>query len=712
MNQTLNRSLLSAWKSTLLAALVAPVALFAQTVPGAEGFGAATVGGNAGSVLYVTSLSDANPSNPATGTLRWAVNQSGARKILFQVAGTIALKDHLYIVNPNITIDGSTAPGDGICLKDYSVIIDSTSQVILRYIRIRRGDVEVLKYNEEHDLDRPENSDGLDCISLDRSQNVLIDHCSLSWSCDEIFGITRCQNVTIQWCIIAEPLTNPHIHPYGDNHAYCLNISSSTLSVHHNLISRYVFRGPQFEANDNDSDQGYTVKMEAVNNLIVNYESSGSRYSAGIEVGEPIGMNFHFIKNRYLNPSDDEPDIEVITKYGANSNVKTYLLGNIGPVRTSDTMDQWAGVYLDGTSGNVQFSSAPSQYQTQRSNSSLFTVPVPVTTQAATAIYDLILDNAGANISRDAVDTRVVAEVRNNSYFAPVHSQADVGGWPILSPGNVAPYAPSDLAAAATSSSQIDLTWTDNSVNESGFRIQRSADGTNWSDLTTVGADVTSYPDTGLSATTTYYYRVDANNAYGNSAFSNPANATTQSSSSLPGGWAQSDIGSVGVAGSGTYSSGTYTVVGSGDLKGGEDRFHYVYQVATNDCEIIARVTSVQHNDDDAAAGVMIRDDMNDDCKMAAMLITASNGAKARRRTSVGGNTIDTTISVSAPEWVRVKRTGDSFKFYRGGNGTDWTLEKTVTITMGSTVRIGLAVTADDNDETCTATFTNVSATP
>jgi regulation of enolase protein 1 (concanavalin A-like superfamily) len=97
---------------------------------------------------------------------------------------------------------------------------------------------------------------------------------------------------------------------------------------------------------------------------------------------------------------------------------------------------------------------------------------------------------------------------------------------------------------------------------------------------------------------------------------------------------------------------------------------------------------------------------------MAAMLITASNGAKARRRTSVGGDTIDTTISVSAPEWVRVKRIGDSFKFYRGGNGSDWTLEKTVTITMGSTVRIGLAVTSDDNAETCQATFTNVTATP
>jgi regulation of enolase protein 1 (concanavalin A-like superfamily) len=711
MNPTLKKSLVSAWKFTLLAALLTSPLAHAQTIPGAEGFGAATVGGNAGPIIYVTSLSDANPSSPAPGTLRWAVNQSGPRRIKFQVAGTIALKDHLRIQNPNVTIDGSDAPGDGICLKDYSVIIDETSQVILRYIRIRRGDVELLKYLDANGLYRPTSSTGLDCVSIDESQNVLIDHCSLSWSCDEIFGITRSQNVTIQWCIIAEPLTNPRIHPYGDNHAFGLNISSSTLSLHHNLITRYVYRGPQFEANDNSANQGYTVKMEAVNNLIVNYESSGSRYSAGIETGEGIAMNFHFVKNRYLNPNADQPDIHVITKHGTTTFVKTYVLGNIGPNRPNDTLNQWAGVFLDD-SGDTPINSAPSQYQNQKSSTPLFTAPVTVTTQNADSIYDLILDNAGANISRDTADARVVAEVRNNSYFAPVHSQNDVGGWPVLSPGNVPPYAPSGLVATASSSTQINLNWTDNSANESGFRIQSSPNGTTWTDLATVGANVTTYPHTGLTASTTYYYRVDATNAYGNSAYSNTANATTHAASSLPSPWVQQDIGSVGIAGSGSYSNGTFTVTGSGDLKGSEDRFRYVYQVATGDCEIKARVVSVQNNDSDAAAGVMIRDDLNDNCKMAAMLITASNGAKARRRTSTGGDTIDTTIELSAPEWVRVQRTGDSFKFYRSGNGTSWTLEKTVTITMGSTVRIGLAVTSDDNSETCTATFTNVTATP
>jgi hypothetical protein len=179
----------------------------------------------------------------------------------------------------------------------------------------------------------------------------------------------------------------------------------------------------------------------------------------------------------------------------------------------------------------------------------------------------------------------------------------------------------------------------------------------------------------------------------------------------IPTPWTDMDIGSVGLAGSAALASGTHTITGSGDLKGPEDRFHFVYQEATDDCEIIARVTSISNGDVDAAAGVMIRDNLNDNCRMAAMLITSGNGAKARRRTSVSGNTIDDTIAVSAPEWVKVNRTGNTFKYYRGGDGVSWTLEKTVTISMGGTTYIGLAVTSDDNSELATGTFTNVTTT-
>ena len=105
-------------------------------------------------------------------------------------------------------------------------------------LRVRRGDVIVRATGQ------PTSSVGLDTVSIDNSSNIIFDHCSLSWSCDEIFGIVRNQNVTVQWCVISEPLGDPLLHPYGASHAYGLNCSATMLSVHHNLISKYVFADP------------------------------------------------------------------------------------------------------------------------------------------------------------------------------------------------------------------------------------------------------------------------------------------------------------------------------------------------------------------------------------------------------------------------------------------------------------------------------------
>jgi titin len=96
------------------------------------------------------------------------------------------------------------------------------------------------------------------------------------------------------------------------------------------------------------------------------------------------------------------------------------------------------------------------------------------------------------------------------------------------------PDAPSGLGATAASSSQINLAWTDNASDELGFKIERSTNGTTFSEIATVGTGVTAYSNTGLAASTTYYYRVRAYNAVGNSTYSNTANATTQAGASLP----------------------------------------------------------------------------------------------------------------------------------------------------------------------------------
>ena len=217
--------------------------------------------------------------------------------------------------------------------------------------RSRHGDVETLRRLEADGLERPKGSIDLDNVSLDDSKNLIFDHCSLSWCCDEAFGIVGCENVTIQWCLIAEPLANPRLHPYGDRHAFGLNTSANKLSVHHCLVAHYVMRGPQFEANDVRRTTGYDVQMEAVNNLLFDYERSGSRYTTGIEdhPEEAVGtkFEFQFVNNYYLNPVDRKPEIEAVLKHGVSPQVRVYVAGNVGPHRPQDAGDQLAVVFTE-----------------------------------------------------------------------------------------------------------------------------------------------------------------------------------------------------------------------------------------------------------------------------------------------------------------------------------------------------------------------------
>lgn len=398
--------------------------------PGAEGFGANSLGGKNGKVIIVTRLDD-NPKSPEKGSLRWAVQQKGPRIVKFAVAGTIALKDILYIREPYLTIDGSDAPYKGICIKNYALHLKDTHDIIMRYIRVRRGDVKVLENNEDEGIDRPENSSGLDCITMDDSKNVIIDHCSLSWSCDEIFGIVGCENVTIQWCIISEPLSNPAIHPYGDDHAYCLNLSANTLSVHHCLLANYVMRGPQFETNDITEDQYYDVQMESINNVIFDYKHSGSRYKASPEnnKNEEIKFKFQFMNNVYINPNKIKPEIKVYEYGNPSDRIKVYIANNIGPNRPTNNLPQLACVFIED---QENISQADSDVRNQISNKLLFSPPVPVTIDNVENVYSKVLATVGCSINRDKVDKRILKNVRERIFSKQIKSQNDVGGWPSL----------------------------------------------------------------------------------------------------------------------------------------------------------------------------------------------------------------------------------------------------------------------------------------
>ncbi|MGN6552908.1 MAG: family 16 glycosylhydrolase, partial [Verrucomicrobiota bacterium] len=201
-------------------------------------------------------------------------------------------------------------------------------------------------------------------------------------------------------------------------------------------------------------------------------------------------------------------------------------------------------------------------------------------------------------------------------------------------------------------------------------------------------------------------------NAAGESGNSAQVSATP---TSLPSPWLSQDIGSTGATGSASYSNGVFTVKGAGALIGSRaDAFRFVYQSSSGDCTNVVRVTSVQNTASAARAGVMIRDSLNADAMEAGVWVTPGNGITFSWRKTTGGTTSSTSSSgKTAPYWVKLTRTGNSFRAYYSANGTSWTqFGSTQTISMGSAAYIGMGVTSGAAGTLCTSTIDNVATQP
>lgn len=354
--------------------------------PGAEGFGAETPGGRGGQVLLVTNLNDSGP-----GSLRAACQTKGPRMVVFRVAGVIDLKSAIVIEEPYITIAGQSAPGDGVCLRGDELNV-RTHDAVLRFLRVRPGDIA---------------GRAVDAISVGgNSRNVVIDHCSATWSVDEALSPSGAiSNVTVQWCLIGEPL-NKSVHPKGPHGYGSLVRAVGGVSLHHNLWVHNRARSPRL--GDNYGKPPYPT-FDVRNNVIYNYGDMAS----GL-VGDVLRANY--VAN-YIRPGPDSNRRRGIIVLTEKADASFYVAGNVveGDLALFDRTE------YNGRKLVTQVAKP-------------FDVAAVRTTGAATAFAE-VLDQVGATRPvRDAVDRRIVNHVRTRTGRI-IDSQRDVGAWPVYRSG-------------------------------------------------------------------------------------------------------------------------------------------------------------------------------------------------------------------------------------------------------------------------------------
>ncbi|TWT91041.1 hypothetical protein Mal64_14400 [Pseudobythopirellula maris] len=389
--------------------------------PGAEGGGAYSFGGRGGKVIVVTNLNDSGP-----GSFREAVETGGARIVVFNVAGVIELKSRLVVRAPYLTINGASAPGDGVCIAGDTVELE-THDVVVRHMRFRRGDTWV--------------GDRNDSFGGNPIGNIMIDHVSASWGLDENMSMYRHMysppeggkdikmptvNITIQNSIFSEALDTY-------NHAFGSTIGGYNSTFHHNLWACNTGRNPSV---------GMVYDFTLVNNVLFNWRHRT------VDGGDH--RSYYTIVNNYYKPGPvtpaDKPIAHRVLKpesrrspYYLLDYGRAYVAGNVVEGSESVTADNWdGGVQVDIGEPRGPL---PKGVRVPTDEELLAEIRIdkpyphaPISTQSAEEAYEIVLAGAGATLPRrDAVDERVIQMVRSGevTYKKGIITDIEqVGGYP------------------------------------------------------------------------------------------------------------------------------------------------------------------------------------------------------------------------------------------------------------------------------------------
>ena len=393
--------------------------------PGAEGHGRYVTGGRGGEVRHVTTLED----NSNKGSLRWAVSGSAKKIVVFDVAGIIALNKEL-VIGDNTTIAGQTAPEPGITLRYYTVRPGANN--IIRFLRIRRG--------EERDV-----NDGADATWQRQKQGIVWDHCSFSWSIDEIASFYDNRDFTMQWCTLGEALANPG-HTKGE-HSYGGIWGGKGASFHHNFLCHMQNRSPRFCG----ARYGWTgydkslyanpIQAEIVdfrNCVMYNWGNGNGCY------GGTGGGNINIVNNYYkAGPATSNKtrvtQVSVATSSNASGSsymgycARYFINGNYVTAAGDKAENyDWQGVIYDSGvalingerycpdakhlyGDDVEYVQNASGNDCVRIRLEQPAATGEVTTHSATAAFQKVLAYGGASLFRDQVDARYMDEARNGT---------------------------------------------------------------------------------------------------------------------------------------------------------------------------------------------------------------------------------------------------------------------------------------------------------